>query len=77
MVMSYVNWYIVAERTSGVIVFLWFFTFIEYYWVIKYPRFLAATIITVVTQILIVAYELQARKLGEARVESSGQRYYP
>jgi len=77
MVMSYVNWYIAAGRTGGVIAFLWFFNFVEYYWVIKYPRFLAATVITVVTQLLIVDYELQARKLGEARAESSGQKFYP
>ncbi|OAA63594.1 hypothetical protein SPI_03757 [Niveomyces insectorum RCEF 264] len=77
MVFSYIIWYIVDQKTPGIIVFLWLFMFCEYYFFIKYPRFIAATMITIVTQVLILGYELQVRKIGIALAESNGQRYYP
>ena len=43
---------------------LWFFIFVEFYFVIKYPRFIIITLLSIVTQILIIGYELQVRKLG-------------
>lgn len=77
MVASYIIWYAVDEKTPGSIVFLWIFIFFEYYFFIKYPRFIAASIITIITQVLIIAYELQVRKLGVAVATSTGQKYYP
>lgn len=76
-VIAYVNWYIVGQKTPGIIVFLWLFTFIMYYWVIKFPRFIAANIIAVVTLVLIIAYELQVRQIGKVVAQSTGQKYYP
>lgn len=76
MVFSYVIWYIVAEKVAGVIVFLWFFTFIDFYFMLKFPRFVPAVIIVIITQILIVGYELQVRTIGLERAEQTGQRYY-
>lgn len=77
MIFSFIIWYIVDQKTPGVIVFLWLFIFCEYYFFLKYPRFIAASLITIVTQVLIIAYELQVRKIGLAKAESTGQRYYP
>ena len=77
MVVSYIIWYIVDEKTPGIIVFLWFFIFCEYYFFLKYPRFIAASMITIITQVLIIGYELQVRKIGVALAQSTGQRYYP
>lgn len=76
MVFSYIIWYIVAEKKAGVIVFLWFFTFIDFYFMLKFPRFVPAIIIVIITQILIVGYELQVRTIGLERAEQTGQRYY-
>lgn len=76
MVFSYIIWYIVAEKKAGVIVFLWFFTFIDFYFMLKFPRFVPAVIIVIITQILIVGYELQVRTIGLERAEQTGQRYY-
>lgn len=76
MVFSYTIWYIVAEKKAGVIVFLWFFTFIDFYFMLKFPRFVPAVIIVIITQILIVGYELQVRTIGLERAEQTGQRYY-
>ncbi|EPE03995.1 hypothetical protein F503_04843 [Ophiostoma piceae UAMH 11346] len=77
MVVSYIAWYIVNQKTPGIIVFLWFFIFVEYYFFIKYPRFIAASIITIITQVLIIAYELQVRKIGIKAASTAGQVYYP
>ncbi|KIH87754.1 hypothetical protein SPBR_04559 [Sporothrix brasiliensis 5110] len=77
MVFSFVIWYIVDQRTPGIIVFLWLFIFCEYYFFLKYPRFIAASMITIITQVLIIGYELQVRKIGLAKAESTGQRFYP
>ncbi|KAM6514346.1 hypothetical protein FALCPG4_015494 [Fusarium falciforme] len=76
MIFSLIIWYIVDQKTPGVIVFLWVFFFIEYYF-FKFPRFLTAVMMTILTQIVIIAYELQVRRLGEAVATKSGQPYYP
>ncbi len=76
MVFSLVNWYIVDQRTAGVIVILWLFIFFQYYF-IRFPRLIPVVLIAVITQILIIGYELQVRRLGEAAAAASGQPYYP
>ncbi len=65
MVVSLVCWYIVDQKTSGVIAFLWLFIFVEYYFM-RFPRFTTAVTFTIITQIIILGYELQVRQLGEA-----------
>ncbi|KUI65028.1 hypothetical protein VM1G_01178 [Cytospora mali] len=77
MVNCFIIWYIVDDRTPGVLVFLWLFIFVEYYFFFKYPQFIPAIMICIVTQVLILGYELQTRSLGIAASESSGQPYYP
>ena len=58
-------WYIVDGKTAGVIVLLFVFTFIEFYFVLKYPKFIIVALLSMVTQVLIVGYELQVLKVGE------------
>jgi hypothetical protein len=77
MVFSMVIWYIVDQKTPGIIVFLWLFIFLEMYFFLKFPRFIAIWLICIVTQVLIIGYELQVRKIGLAAAEASGQPYYP
>ncbi|GKT86110.1 MFS transporter protein [Colletotrichum tofieldiae] len=77
VIFSYIIWYIVVERTAGVIVFLWLFIFVEQYFVLKYPRFMPVWLITIITQVLIIGYELQVQKIGEAAAAATGQPYYP
>ncbi|KAL7908179.1 hypothetical protein GGI35DRAFT_486316 [Trichoderma velutinum] len=76
MIFSIVIWYIVDQKTPGVIVFLWLFIFVEYYF-IKFPRFIPAVMILIITQIIIIGYELQVRKIGKDTATSTGQPYYP
>ncbi|KAK4226098.1 hypothetical protein QBC38DRAFT_240235 [Podospora fimiseda] len=77
MVFSLIIWYIVNGRTGGAIVFLWFFTFIDYYFFVKFPRLLPAIMIIIVTQVLIIGYELQTLAIGREVAERTGQPYYP
>jgi hypothetical protein len=76
-VFSIVIWYIVDQKTAGVIVFLWLFIFIEMYGFLKYPRFIPIWLVCIVTQVLIIGYELEVRQLGVAQATSNGQPYYP
>jgi len=77
MVFSLIIWYIVDGKTPGVIVFLWLFIFVEMYFFLKYPRFLAIWLVCIITQVLIIAYELQVGVLGIAVATQTGQKYYP
>ncbi|EXK77930.1 hypothetical protein FOQG_17379 [Fusarium oxysporum f. sp. raphani 54005] len=76
MIFSLVIWYIVGQKTPGIIVFLWLFIFIENYF-FKFARLIPAVMITITTQIIILGYELQVRQLGEAVATQTGQPYYP
>ncbi|KAH8812045.1 hypothetical protein F5884DRAFT_820070 [Xylogone sp. PMI_703] len=76
MVFSITIWYIPDRHTAGVIVILWLFIFLEMYFFIKFPRFVAVWIVTIVTQVLIVGYELQVNKIGTQAATASGQPYY-
>lgn len=77
MCTSLVIWYIVDGKTGGVITMLWFFIFVELYFLIRYPRFTVIVILSVITQILIVGYELEVRKIGVKAATSNGQPAYP
>jgi hypothetical protein len=66
MIMSIVIWYIVDQKTPGIIVFLWLVIFCSMYFFIKFPRFIQISLISIVTLVLIIGYELQVRKLGVA-----------
>ncbi|KAH7041382.1 uncharacterized protein B0I36DRAFT_282294 [Microdochium trichocladiopsis] len=77
MVVSLVNWYIVNGKTPGVLVFLFVFLSVEYFFFFKYPAYLQASIICIITHVLIIGYELQTAKLGIALSERNGQPYYP
>ncbi|KAK2605590.1 hypothetical protein N8I77_008416 [Diaporthe amygdali] len=77
MVNCFIIYYIVDYKIPGIFVFLWLFIFIEYYFFFKYPQFIPAAMICIVTQVLILGYELQTNLLGVTASESSGQPYYP
>jgi len=76
MILCYITWYIVDHRTPGIIVFLWFFIFITFYFLFKFPQIQSASGICVITMLLIIGYELQVRKIGELIATRTGQPYY-
>ncbi|KAK8076681.1 hypothetical protein PG994_003953 [Apiospora phragmitis] len=54
MVLALVNWYIVGEKTPGILVFLFIFLVFEHYFLLKFPQFTPAVMICMVTHVLII-----------------------
>lgn len=77
MVLSLLAWYIPGKKTPGIIVFLFIFLTCVFYVPIKQFRFRIIGIITIISTSMIVGYELEVRKIGEAVATSNGQQYYP
>lgn len=77
MVASYVIYYIVDGHTAGVIVFLFIWVTCCFYIVLKVPRYVIVGILSAVTAVLIIGYELEVKKIGIKTATSNGQPYYP
>ncbi|KAI0020868.1 hypothetical protein F4780DRAFT_315402 [Xylariomycetidae sp. FL0641] len=77
MVFSLIAWYIVDQKTPGILVFMYLFLGLTTYFVVKYPQFIPASLICMVTLVMIIGYELQVRVIGAQLAESSGQPVYP
>lgn len=77
MVASLLIWYIPGKHTPGIIVFLFIFVSMAFYIPIKMFRFRAVGIISIITTSMIIGYELQVRRVGEAVATSNGQPFYP
>ncbi|KAF2873852.1 hypothetical protein BDV95DRAFT_488880 [Massariosphaeria phaeospora] len=76
MVVALLIWYIPAENTAGSIVLVWVFVSLGFYIPLKRIDLVIVGLISVVTATLIVGYELEVRKIGEALATSNGQPYY-
>lgn len=74
---SYIIWYIVAGHIPGVLFFLWLWIFCSFYIVVKMPKMIVAGILSLVTCVLAVGYEIQVRKIGIQESEGNGQPAYP
>ena len=76
---SLLIWYIAGGQgfSGAVIPVLFVFLFIEHYFFLRYPAYPVVFIITMVTQLLVVGYELEAEKIGQAAIAANGQKYYP
>ncbi|KAF2126437.1 hypothetical protein P153DRAFT_346161 [Dothidotthia symphoricarpi CBS 119687] len=78
MIFAWLVWYIPNENTAGILVLLYFFVALGFYIVIKRPQFVIAGIISSISTILIVGYELQVRKIGvQAATATTNQPAYP
>ena len=77
MICSWLIWYIPDQRTAGVIVLLFVFASCGYYIPIKKFHLRVVGMISIVTTTMMVGYELQVRKIGEAAATSNGQIFYP
>ncbi|EEP76334.1 predicted protein [Uncinocarpus reesii 1704] len=75
--LAFAVWYIVAGNTAGILVFLYIANCLQYYFYVKFPRFIPACIIASITFNLVIAYELQVRKLGVAVSASTGLNVFP
>ncbi|KAJ8125782.1 hypothetical protein O1611_g7856 [Lasiodiplodia mahajangana] len=77
VVLTLINWYIVDQKVPGIFVFLYLFQAISIYFLLKFPHLIPGVVLCMVTQVLIIGYELQVLKIGVALSESNGQPYYP
>lgn len=77
LVGAFLVWYIVDGKVPGVIVLLWLWIFAGYYVLLKFPKYVVVAILSIVTAILIIGYELEVDKLGVAAAEANGQPAYP
>ncbi|KAK0315294.1 hypothetical protein LTR82_012621 [Friedmanniomyces endolithicus] len=77
MLGSYIIWYIVDGHAAGAIVFLWLWMCCAYYVILKFPKLIIVAILSLVTAVLIIGYELQVQVLGVKVSESNGQPAYP
>lgn len=77
MVLALIAWYIVDEKTPGIIVFYALFIMCIHYGFLKYPQFIPAWMISMVTLTMIIGYQLQVIKIGIAVAESNSQPFYP
>lgn len=77
MVLALISWYIVDEHIPGIIVFYSLFIMCIQYGFLKYPMFIPAWMISMVTLTMIIGYQLQVKKIGIAVAESNSQPFYP
>ncbi|KAL6697602.1 hypothetical protein J3F84DRAFT_369427 [Trichoderma pleuroticola] len=76
MIASYIIWYVVDEKTPGILVFLWLWFIVLGYLFVKFPSLFSIWFVALIASIVMIANELQVRKLGEAAVLASGQAVY-
>lgn len=76
---SLVLWYIAGGRgIPGALLPLLFLIYMPLFLCfVKFPRFIPVFIITVVTTVLVLGYELEADKIGVTTLSSNGQAYHP
>ncbi len=74
---SMIIWYVCDQKTAAIIPVLFIYLFCRFYFVIKFPLYLRAAIISIMSSVLLTGYELQVRQLGIARATVNGQPYYP
>ncbi|KAL7936849.1 hypothetical protein V8C35DRAFT_209063 [Trichoderma chlorosporum] len=76
MTTSYIIWYVVDQKTPGILVFLWLWFLVLGYLFVKYPDLFSIWFVALIASIVMIANELQVRKLGTAAILASGQAVY-
>lgn len=76
MLAAWLVWYIPDQKTPGVLVVLYIFIFAGHWVLLKRVDLLIAGLISMVTCVMIIGYELQVRKLGVEAATSNGQPFY-
>ncbi|KAF1968166.1 hypothetical protein BU23DRAFT_656545 [Bimuria novae-zelandiae CBS 107.79] len=76
MLAAWLVWYIPDQKTPGILVILYLFVSAGHWVPLKRMDLLIAGLISMITCVMIVGYELQVRKLGVEVATSNGQPYY-
>lgn len=69
-------WYMSDQKTAAIIPLLYLYFVCGLYVVLKHPKHLITAVISIVTSILIIGYELQDKKIGTKLLTSNGQKFY-
>ena len=77
MTASIIIWYIGYKHAAAIIPIYFFYMMGCFWFIIKNPTLAMIGMISMVTGVLIIGYELQAIKIGKALVASNGQEFYP
>ncbi|KIW21166.1 hypothetical protein PV08_01746 [Exophiala spinifera] len=76
MVVSIAIWYMGDQKPAAIIPLLYIAIVCGFYVVLKKQKYLISGVISIVTLVLIVGYELQDLKIGTKLLTSNGQKYY-
>ncbi|TQV92273.1 MFS transporter [Cordyceps javanica] len=77
MVASYIIWYIVDQRTPGVLVFMWLWFMVISFLTVRFPALFSIWFVALIAAIVMIGIELQTMQIGEEAVKQSGQAVYP
>lgn len=77
MVVSIVLFYMCDHKAAAIITIFWLYMSCWNIFMIKHIEYAMISMISSITVVLIVGYELQVHKIGLARATSNGQEYYP
>lgn len=77
MAASLVIWYMCDHRPAAIIPILYLFFCCGFYVLVKFPKYVIVAILSMVTIVLIIGYELQVDVIGLQLATSNGQPYYP
>ncbi|OBT81101.1 hypothetical protein VE02_10243 [Pseudogymnoascus sp. 03VT05] len=77
LIICYLVWYIPAGKVPGVIVFMWFASFIQMYFLIRWPKYIIGWLVILITEVLSIGYELQVAKIGVPAATSTGIFFFP
>ncbi|KAF2438366.1 hypothetical protein P171DRAFT_423526 [Karstenula rhodostoma CBS 690.94] len=76
MLAAWLVWYIPNQKTPGILVLTYLFISAGHWVPLKRIDLIIPGLISMVTCVMIIGYELQVRKLGEAVATSNGQPFY-
>lgn len=76
MCASIVIWYIGYKHAAAILPVFYLYLCCGIWFIVKNPPYVIIGMISMVTAVLIIGYELQADKIGVALVTSNGQEYY-
>jgi Fusaric acid resistance protein-like/Aromatic acid exporter family member 2 len=70
-------WYMGEKKPPAILPLLYIYMFCVFYIFVKKPQYIVVAILSIITSVLIIGYELQVSKIGLDLAESNGQPYYP
>ncbi|CZR56399.1 uncharacterized protein PAC_06287 [Phialocephala subalpina] len=77
LIICYAVWYIPDGKVPGVIVIMWFASFLQMYFLIRWPKYIIGWLVILITEVLSIGYELQVKKIGVKAAESTGIYVFP